>query len=599
MKKRSFVILICLVLVAVLTLTLVACDKDKPYTVTFEGEGFDTFTQSVKSGDKAQRPATNPTRTGYTFDNWYNVEGGVFDFDSQILADTKITAKWTANTYTVALDVNGGDALTNTTKSVTFGQAFELGVATKDLYSFDGWMLEDGTLLTNEAGVSTGVWNIAGDTTLKAKWSTSNKFTNKGLQYTVLEDGTLSVSAIFGADYGNKVEIPAQVGGKAVAVIGSMQYLDAPEVAVPNSVKEISASAFANNQFVEVVDLSAFSGTIGNRAFAKSSVKLIDLGGTTAIGDSAFEDSQLTILVIPSSVKSLGDNALKSDSIIEVAFVGEFPTLGNKVFGDGVRAEDNDLNIAASNDAWEKLVANTDAWKENEDFVGAISEATGLLRTADVTTYQYTDEEMADKLEKYGTFKNEDGSTWLYKGLIDNVVFYFPETNTAEHFELYADTHAYRYINSDETVLLTETYLFNYENKSILLLEENEKGETIYNGVLYDYIGGELAYIVPSDVTVIAAGAGMFNYLTRFLVIGDSVESIGDYAFSNGRLFGIRFGKNVKNIGAAAFFGQNYLVELVFESEEAPVIGDGAFCYIVAGGLAPSIVFKELSKLGG
>ena len=80
MKKRSFVILLCLVLVAVLTLTLVACDNDNKnvntYTVTFEGEGIEAFTQTVKEGDKAQKPAADPTLTGYTFDNWYNIGGG-------------------------------------------------------------------------------------------------------------------------------------------------------------------------------------------------------------------------------------------------------------------------------------------------------------------------------------------------------------------------------------------------------------------------------------------------------------------------------------------------------------------------------------------
>lgn len=597
MKKRSFVILLCLVLVAVLTLTLVACDKNnknnKSYTVTFEGDGIETFTQTVKDGEKAQKPAVNPTLTGYTFDNWYDIGGEVFDFDSSISQDTKITAKWTANTYTVTLDVNGGDALENTTKSVTFGQAFELGAATKDLLSFGGWMLEDGTVLTNEAGVSTDVWNIADNATLKAKWVSADKFMKNGLQYTFLEDGTLSVSATFGANYANKVEIPAQIGGKAVTVIGSMQYLDAPEVVVPASVKEISASAFANNQFVELVDLSAFSGTIGNRAFAKSSVKIIDLGSTSAIGESAFEDSLVTVLVIPASVKSLGDSAFKSDSIVEIAFVGDFPTLGNNVFGSGVRADDNKLNIAASNGAWEKLIENTEAWKNNEDFVGAIVETTGLPRTADVVLYQYTDEQMADKLGKFGTFKNEDGSVLIYKGIVDNVVFYFPATNTIEKVELFADTHAYRYLDS-----ATETYVFNYENKSILLLEVNENGETIYNGVLYNYVGESLTYIVPEDVTEIAAGAGMFNNSMRFLVIGDGVEKVGDFAFAYGTLFGVHFGKDIKSIGAYAFFGQDYLVELVFTGNDAPAIGDAAFCYIVGGGYAPSIVVNEMTKLG-
>ena len=89
-----------------------------------------------------------PTRRGYTFGGWYTTSA----FTTQVTSSTKVTtardhtlyAKWTANTYTVTLDANGG-TVTPATLSVVFdgkygdGYNDSLPTAKRDGYTFTGW----------------------------------------------------------------------------------------------------------------------------------------------------------------------------------------------------------------------------------------------------------------------------------------------------------------------------------------------------------------------------------------------------------------------------------------------------------------------------
>ncbi|MCL2798084.1 MAG: leucine-rich repeat protein, partial [Firmicutes bacterium] len=86
------------------------------FTVQFNTDGGSSVqNQTVAGGGLATRPASNPTKSGYTFDNWYSDAGKtvVFDFTTQtIIADTTIYVKWITNSseaideYTFALAEN-------------------------------------------------------------------------------------------------------------------------------------------------------------------------------------------------------------------------------------------------------------------------------------------------------------------------------------------------------------------------------------------------------------------------------------------------------------------------------------------------------------
>ena len=68
------------------------------YTVTFDTDGGTVIpSEAVRSGNKATKPA-DPTKEGYTFDDWYAEDTftTVFDFGDPITADTTIYAKFTS-----------------------------------------------------------------------------------------------------------------------------------------------------------------------------------------------------------------------------------------------------------------------------------------------------------------------------------------------------------------------------------------------------------------------------------------------------------------------------------------------------------------------
>jgi uncharacterized repeat protein (TIGR02543 family) len=142
---------------------------DGKVRVKFESNGGTPVAyQVIDEGGKAIAPIA-PTRTHYTFAGWY-IDNGTFA-DAVVFAsirfdeDTTLYAKWTAITYTVAYNSNGGSAVAPET--VNSGEAADEPVApTKAGYIFGGWFT-DNTTFENEYDFAT---LVVADITLYAKW---------------------------------------------------------------------------------------------------------------------------------------------------------------------------------------------------------------------------------------------------------------------------------------------------------------------------------------------------------------------------------------------------------------------------------------------
>jgi len=138
-----------------------------PYTVTFVGFNADgsNKTETVLSGEKAVKPTADPQKEGHTFGGYFadNTYSTTFDFDNTVInSNTSIYVKWTANTYTVTFDANGGTTATSEIK-VEYNKAVgELPSATRDGYAFGGWYVEDTKV--------DATYVVKGDVTFKAKW---------------------------------------------------------------------------------------------------------------------------------------------------------------------------------------------------------------------------------------------------------------------------------------------------------------------------------------------------------------------------------------------------------------------------------------------
>ncbi len=137
------------------------------------GKWADGYTpkEYYQSGTKPVHPTEeNLNKAGYTFAGWK-------DKDADKLVGIKsVVAQWTANTYTVTFDANGGEVGTKTktvTYDSTYGNSGKLPTPTLDGYTFDGWYDDNGNLVNDNTVVTT-----ADNHTLCAHW-TANTYTVK------------------------------------------------------------------------------------------------------------------------------------------------------------------------------------------------------------------------------------------------------------------------------------------------------------------------------------------------------------------------------------------------------------------------------------
>ena len=152
------------------------------HTVTFDSEsGSEIPEKTVEYNTAISKPI--PTRTGYTFGDWYPTD--TFDtepvsFPYTVTGDATFHAKWTANSYTIQYDKNGGDGGQTTASSHKYDTEKTLTACgfTKCGYTFAGWALnpDDPVQYDDREGVKNLTAESDGNVTLYAKW-TPNHYT--------------------------------------------------------------------------------------------------------------------------------------------------------------------------------------------------------------------------------------------------------------------------------------------------------------------------------------------------------------------------------------------------------------------------------------
>ena len=125
--------------------TLYAVWKANSYTATFNSNGGGTPSPSTITKTYGTQLGTLPTvsRTGYTFKGWFTQStGGEKISTTTTMPANNVTyyAQWTANTYTIEYNANGGTGST-VSSSHTYGvsKALTKNGFTKTGYTFLGW----------------------------------------------------------------------------------------------------------------------------------------------------------------------------------------------------------------------------------------------------------------------------------------------------------------------------------------------------------------------------------------------------------------------------------------------------------------------------
>lgn len=193
------------------------------YTYTFDqqsGSG-GTSSLSVKFYSRTAN-ITIPTRAGYTFGGYYTAANGggtqYYNASGACLrplttaGNMTLYSKWTANSYTINLDKQGGSDGTSTTSATYNSKLGTISPPVRMGYTFAGYYTGkngSGTMLYNASGVGQITWTTVGGTTAYAKWTAN--------QYTVTFDkqsgsgGTDSLTATFGST-SDTISVPSRSG---------------------------------------------------------------------------------------------------------------------------------------------------------------------------------------------------------------------------------------------------------------------------------------------------------------------------------------------------------------------------------------------------
>ncbi len=155
-------------------ITLYARWKVIEYTITYDSGGGTNHTDNPL-GYTIETPnitLQEATKTGYSFEGWYDSPAGgnkTTHIAQGSTGNLALSARWTANTFTVTFDAEGGTNPAPSSVKVSYDAPYgDLATTSKEGYSFIGWWTEEGG--KGSEIVATSIVAITADQTLYAKW---------------------------------------------------------------------------------------------------------------------------------------------------------------------------------------------------------------------------------------------------------------------------------------------------------------------------------------------------------------------------------------------------------------------------------------------
>lgn len=573
MKKIVLTVLVA----ALLLLTFVGC-APKTFTVTFDTDGGSTVAaQTVKEGEKAQKPTPPPTKTGFEFDNWYTAKTGgeVFDFDKEVTGDVTVYARWTAvSAKTVTFKVNyvaadGLDDSHNESETVTL----QVGAALPSV-SYD--YIESRGYFTDQAMTTA----FSGDKVtedmpeLWIKLDRKLTITEGQYVFTLREDNTTYAIAENAANKPSAAEVtlPLKVGPYDVTAVARRGFTSSSftKLTIPEGYTDIVENAFYGNTSLVVVNFPTTLKAIDANAFLDASALTVVWfsEGLETIGINAFSGTNLPFVILPASLKLIESGAFDipsptDDKVLEeVLFMGSVaPQIEKGAFGDERR------DYLCAGDA-------LDAYKT----ALTASETGGSLYEFDDTRLDFQGRYTAAEGERFGIEFWMSGS---WKGVVETV-------DSFEIVEL-SSYDLFYYIGGaveDRRAALIENDTFTFK-----MYGADTDGFIIVDDVLYDYIGSEEVLYIPENITEVAPDAVQGLATLKMVIFGDKVTTVGDRAFvGNPYLVSVIFGTGIDYIGDDAFSLATYLIDIHFpNAEKAPsYIGKNAFYRLDGIALVPS-----------
>ena len=227
----------------------------KTYTVTYKSD-YGTVPSKIdglKKGDTlTEAQLAGITTDGYTFAGWYNGENEVTT-EYKISSDVELTAKWTANTYTVKFDANGGNGkMADMSFKYNEEKALTANTFTREDYTFAGWATSaDGdATYADMAKVKNLTAEDKATVILYAVWNENDK----------VLPVIFSVASGTAVDCGDSVTLSCATEGAKISytiVDETVEYTDAITIT-----KDVTITAFATKDGLESSDYSSADYTV-------------------------------------------------------------------------------------------------------------------------------------------------------------------------------------------------------------------------------------------------------------------------------------------------------------------------------------------------
>lgn len=315
------------------------------YAITLDTRGGSSVEVQYKAiGDEVNLPS--PTKTGYSFVQWYNAPGGpasnALAYTDTVFAENGaivLYAHYSPNKIQIEYSYGVGGSADKTEDEVLYEQDYQLVVPTPDSVTsaFAGWYEAPngmGTQYTDAKGYSLTEWTELEGKRLYAFW------VDPTLSFTLTKvngkDGYM-VSAGDRIAVVDEITVPESFKGLPVLMVAGSAFKDCTNLKVvnlPATIENISAvDPFEGCTGLEAINVYGvegatvrywsedgvlfFNGENGNSPAAVAMVPVAKTGsytipdGIVELGVEAFKNSKITRVVIPASVTRINKSAFE------------------------------------------------------------------------------------------------------------------------------------------------------------------------------------------------------------------------------------------------------------------------------------------------
>ena len=539
------------------------------YAITFDtrmGSGVGKL--YFAAGDYVTLP-TNTTRTGYTFNNWYNssdvnsklVTDGVFE-----AADVILYAHWKANTYKViyTVDETVDGAVNGSINNVVYDSTYQLATPTSDAGAFIGWYTGpngSGLQLTDDSGKSKGNWTIAEDTKVYPA------FAEGVLDFILRTDGTYGVKSGPAVDIVSHIVVPQTYKGKPVTAIledafpknGTMK-----SISIPNTIEIIGVGAFDTAYVLENIEIREIEGTI-NLIYSSYDGALIknDLG---TIYLEFVPRMKAGTFTVPEGVSSIRNKAFLDTPLIEKVIISKDVTMvAEQAFFKCTRLTEiefiggGEKGLTIANGAF----ANTPALKTIKFPARLTSISISTLDSVTTLKEIFVEDDGKNYGSTNGILTNGAKDTLLYAPTLWEGDLVIPVGVTAIGENAFA--------NREGITSVTIPSWVTTIGKKAFANTANLTSVTFEGGKYEDLTIGEYAFANCNALTTLVINGGSS--------MDDGALIIGAYAFANNAKLTtpiVAENANITAIGAYAFSGCSAISEVVIQKTTA-TIGEKAY----------------------